>query len=410
MKYINHCNCLNLLVGQLIKVMRKIRFLDGIVIVIVFLLLFSSYPYVFDRLFWQPPIQVSGFVVIALMGIIGIASPSKKKLPAPIVACMIIQSVVWVLYFLYHSDTSYLVRIYFIILTFTILNVLHKRDLACQFVKGNNLIIAIQAFLGLIAFVLFFIEVLPLLKEFVNIDGRPARCYYITCTNLTFGNVMRAAGFFDEPGALAGWGIFALVFNKLFINNRKIEIILIICLFSTLSAAYFIQIFLYFFFFYAFNVRKAIPVVFILCCFLYVYNAYLANSEIAHFTTERFEGGTIATKRTELAEMAYKEFLKSPIVGNGAKNLEEKEYMADNQFESLANDGILGTIVLYLPLILILAESRRKDVWKVVIILVAGYLQRPFHTNEMHYLFLYILLFLVIIDRKQCLHQQKLAL
>ena len=57
----------------------------------------------------------------------------------------------------------------------------------------------------------------------------------------------RVNGFFDEPGAFAFWGMFALLFNKLMFDNKKLEIIIMVSLLFTFSAAYFVLLPIYFF-------------------------------------------------------------------------------------------------------------------------------------------------------------------
>ena len=54
------------------------------------------------------------------------------------------------------------------------------------------------------------------LFQFIEMDGRPGYFYGLFTTNTVFGGFVRNAGFYDEPGALSNWGVFALLFNKLF--------------------------------------------------------------------------------------------------------------------------------------------------------------------------------------------------
>ena len=95
--------------------------------------------------------------------------------------------------------------------------------------------------------------------------------------------------------------------------------------------------------------------------------------------------------RYELAEEAKQTFMSNPFFGIGAKKMDEGTYMGDNPYETLAKDGIIGTVVTYLPLLFLLYKYRRKDVLSAVIVLSAGYAQRPFHMNLIHCLFLYML-------------------
>lgn len=103
----------------------------------------------------------------------------------------------------------------------------------------------VQAVLGGIAFILFFVGALQPLIEFRLPDLRPSYFFGLTCSNAIVGNVMRPAGLFDEPGALAFWGVYCLLINKLVFDNKKIELLLIIGLMFTLSMAFYIEIVIY---------------------------------------------------------------------------------------------------------------------------------------------------------------------
>lgn len=376
---------------------NKIPLVGKLIIFISFGVLLGSYPYVLNRLITLPSEQIISVVVLLVMVIANSLIKGNQHLPKTIKIFFLIQSFFWFLYFCYHSDSSYLVRILNLILTFLILSALIKTDSLIEFVKINNILVAVQAVLAAIGFILVFIGILSSLGDFTNIDSRPFRWYGITCSNVKFGNFIRVSGFFDEPGALAYWGIFALIFNKLFYGNKTIEICLIVSLFFTLSAAYFVQIFVYIL---CFNSRKK-GLIIIACIFiitLLLFN-YLGDSEfLRYMTLDRFEGGEIRSERTELSEIAKSYFLKNPIMGMGAKNMESTVYMADNPYEIPAKDGIIGTIITYLPYIYILLRyGKHKMVFNSVLVLGLGYLQRPFHINELHYLMMYSFVTMVVL-------------
>lgn len=252
------------------------------------------------------------------------------------------------------------------------------------------------------AFILIFCGLLSPITTFENVDGREAYCYGLTCSNYVVGNLIRIAGYFDEPGALAYWGVFALLFNKLFINNKIVEFTLVIGLFFTLSAAYFVQIVLYFIFFYFTHLKKnIIPLILILSLVFVGFQKLGTNDVVASYTVERFAGGKIQSSRTELSMVAKRAFLKNPIVGCGAKKFESMQYMGDNPFEIPAKDGIVGLIITYLPLILVfLRYYKRKEVLFAALILSAGYLQRPFHIHILHSFMLYLFVILLYLKYK----------
>lgn len=372
-----------------------------IIIIIGYLFLF--YPYVFQKLFGiqnEIPFLLGGLLFFLIQYVLSFKKTSN--IPSFLKKCILIQILFWFLFCFIHSDTSYLVRCLVILLTFLMLTYLGRHKLLFKFCAIYNVVIGTQVFLGSVAFILIFCGLLSPITTFENVDGREAYCYGLTCSNYVVGNLIRIAGYFDEPGALAYWGVFALLFNKLFINNKIVEFTLVIGLFFTLSAAYFVQIALYFIFFYFTHLKKnIIPLILMLSLVFVGFQKLGTNDVVASYTVERFAGGKIQSSRTELSMVAKRAFLKNPIVGCGAKKFESMQYMGDNPFEIPAKDGIVGLIITYLPLILVfLRYYKRKEVLFAALILSAGYLQRPFHIHILHSFMLYLFVILLYLKYK----------
>ena len=137
-------------------------------------------------------------------------------------------------------------------------------------------------------------------------------------------------------------------------------------------------------------------VIVVICSFVYVRGSgdSLYDLTFGRFETDQY--GKLETNRDVLMEKAKLMYRKSPTWGTGAENIEKMgEYIADNPYESLATDGIVGTIVIYLPLIILLLKNlNRKDIILSIIIIAAGYLQRPFHIVILHYIMLFSFLYL----------------
>lgn len=120
------------------------------------------------------------------------------------------------------------------------------------------------------------------------------------------------------------------------------------------------------------------------------------NEEFLHMTTERFADGHIRSKRDIAKEVAKGEFEKSIWIGVGGRQIEKTtETASDNPYEILAKDGVIGFVITYLPLIVIMMKYRKEEVWASSIILMASYMQRPFHINEMHYFMIYMYMLVV---------------
>lgn len=260
---------------------------------------------------------------------------------------------------------------------------------------------------GAITFILVFCSLIDPLFTFTNQDTRTAYCFGLTCTNTYFGNIIRYSGYFDESGAICNWGIFAILFNKLFFNNRKFEILLVICLALSFSLAFYIQILLYFMLFYSKNLKRLIWTgSVLLIMILSIYNFTDRDGAIYQLTFARFEydessGNMKGNSRADLIEKAKSYFLINPVLGAGAENIGKIEYMDDNPYETLAKDGVIGTLFMYIPLLFIIYYGRKnKEILCAIIILVFGYLQRPYHVDLIHPSMLYSFLALVLINKE----------
>lgn len=370
---------------------------NRIIAILIFFGILSTYPYVFDRFLPLPSMQVVAAGILGLL-IILLATRKIRPLPTAFTICIVIQMGVWFFYSILHNDTSYYTRMFFLLLTYVIILSLNSSKGVEDFIKKNNYVIATQAVLGLLAFGLVFVGILSPIFSFENIDNRIALCFGLTCSNAVYGNVIRAAGYFDEPGALAGWGIYALIFNTLYTKNSKVEKMLIFGLISTLSMAYFIQLALFLVCF-KMKLRKSSIFIFLVLS-IAVYSVYTLGEEnkLYQMTLGRFEMGKYGhgeTARERLMEESKRYYEMSPIVGNGASKIEEIGYMGDNPYESLATDGIVGTITLYLPLLIVLLKNiKHKEFSFAVLIIATGYLQRPFHLGLLHYIMLFTFFYL----------------
>lgn len=358
----------------------------------VLLSVLISYPYIIECLIDIPPISVIGpILLIITFFFLCRCRKSKGEIPDFIFITLFFQILSWTLYSIIHNDATYITRVFFVVWASVIILLLVRNGCLKDFICLNNKFIAIQAVGGAISFILIFAGLLKPVVYYTLQNGQYGYCYILTCTNVAFNDVIRMAGYFDEPGAMAFWGIFALMFNKLFIQNRKIEYCLMVCLIFTMSAAYFVQLLLYILFFFVNNIKRSIPILLVFLSIIYI-GLKVANENpiIAKYTTERFKDGQIKSTRYYLADTAKKYFLANPLFGIGGQKMEDIEYMADNPYEIFAKDGIIGFVVTYAVLFITALRIKGKSALFAIVILSVGYLQRPFHMNLIHYLNLYI--------------------
>lgn len=234
--------------------------------------------------------------------------------------------------------------------------------------------------------------------------GRFIYNYGLTFAVLDETSSLRYSGFFDEPGAMAYWGIYALVINRLFVKEKWIEIPLMVCLLFTFSAGYYIQIILYIILFSL--AKKHLGSGMLMCglfaIFIFIIEStkdsnlgFIYDMTIGRLDTMFNTQDISLDNRSESTELAYKEFLSNPIFGT--KNLDQN--IGNNIFEPLALNGLVGTSFILFPFIWILVSSIKNkdyDTTKAMIVLFAGFTHRPFHNNLLYYFILYSIIVLYV--------------
>ncbi len=370
---------------------------------LILLMLLSMYPYMFQLFFGFPKENIMGIVFFTIIFLYCISIKNRKKgMPNELIIVMALQCFGWFFYLFMFDDTSYFTRLFFIALTFLAISMLLWKDSFYSFLNIYCKFLTFQGILGVIAFVFVFIGIIQPLMSIETRDGFGYINFYgLTCSNEVLGNIMRVGGFFDEPGAFAFWGVFALLFNKLTFNNQKLEIVLVISLFFTFSAAYFVLLPIYFICFYSSKVKTMVLTLLIVIPLLFVITKTLSNnSEFLYLTVERFSGDHIRSKRFDQSDNAEMIFRQAPIFGQGAQRFEGMggNTITDNPYEILAKDGIVGYVITYIPLLYILIRYwKEKEVKYSSGILFLDYMQRPFHINEMHYFMLYLFCLMVVL-------------
>lgn len=368
-----------------------------------------TYPFVFNLILPLPSITL--IMLFSFFVFILLRMAKKVRLYTPLLSIVIVQIFGTILSMLVVGDIGYYKQILYIVWGLIAISFISQIGFR-SFLYYYNRLILVVAILGMLSFMLSMVAGPKIFLEFNQMDGREGWLIYFTFTNTQAGNIIRYAGLFDEPGAMAFWGVLALLTNKIYVKDVKIEIPLIISLLFTFSLAYIIQLSLYLFFFY---IQKGSLKLKLLTLTTVIFSLFLfltfvdKDSLIYQLTLGRLGIGTSVNflegnNRNVMMDVAKKMFISSPFFGIGTTAFYAAEYAADNPYETLAKDGIIGTVFLYLPLIRSLSFARKnKEVLFVVFILFVGYLQRPFHINILHY----IMIYLVLISSSQTLFVSK---
>lgn len=397
----------------------KINFVE----IVLFTMLLFGYPvvfYLFPGINIIPPSLVQLFCGLILF--IFLIKKKNIKIQRTGIIYLLIILFVTALYTVVHFDKVYYSQFIVIFLVIVGFLIVHN---FIGLKKFNNIYIKsilIMSIGGVVVFFLvMFLHFSPIL-EYENMDSRPGYFFGLTCTNTYFGSYIRYSGFFDEPGAMGFWGIFAIILNKLVFDNRKIEYILIASLSLTFSLAFFIQI-IFLKIGENLNSVKKIILLSIVSVLSFLFLASLEHSKeyfaIWQLTLGRLEknesGDFAGNNRAELIDVTKPVFLSNPFFGVGASNLaelSEKNFMGANPFTPLARDGILGTLAVYIFIIPIIYYARDNKRFLVyLLVLVLGFAQRPCDFR-LFTLFMYTILLATFhqayIDKKKYIENVKL--
>ena len=186
-------------------------------------LILSFYPYEFqDSLF--PFLQQELILKIAYSGILLVLLFSRgynNSVPKILANLAIVHMLGFLMSFGVHGGASrYLGEYVTIFMVVLLIMVIDARLGLFRFFELYNKWVLLMAIGGCIAFAMALVGISPF-HEFVNSrDLRPAYSWGVSYTNVYYGSFIRYSGYFDEPGAMGYWMVFAIAINRLFIKNK----------------------------------------------------------------------------------------------------------------------------------------------------------------------------------------------
>ncbi len=311
----------------------------------------------------------------------------------------------------YHQDSLYLtvvIQLTGILITFLfIINFTNVEQLS-RFIIRLFVVIAICSAL---VFLLGFTGLIKPYSQLQNPDGSTLYNYIITFSNsVIFHNerqIIRSAGFFDEPGTLGFLIVHVLVLNRISINNRIYEIVLIVCGFSTLSVAFFISICIYLLF-CLFSGKPGVLLLATLllagaCLLIYSATPHELSEDLSRITYQRLlptESRIIeADGRSELILEGLQINDSNVLFGQGMSATKSTTYNQASIAGPYVQSGIFGLLAMFLPhlyfLIRMLVMNARLLHFALLAILLLNYLQRPFVVS-LFTMTLILLIFLAI--------------
>ena len=387
----------------------RVDYLDRFTFIAALVILLCFYPYEFYSAYLFTPTNLSSKLYISLIVVVVVLTMilhrRKPDIPMSFWYVVKIQCFGYIFCSYAKGDGLPTGPLMMVVLSVSLIMLLSATSGLKNFYYKYNRWILIMAALGMLALFLVWAGILSPLMPFFDLSDEDLMYNYgLTFSQRDQADQFQYCGFFDEPGAMASWGMYALLFNRLFIKEKRLEYILIITLIATFSLGFYVQLVAYllvFFVFFIFN-KKGIVGVFsflsglaIIVSVLYSFEG-TQYDEIYQKTIGRIEttlddsksGGLAVGDREDLTINAQREFEANPIWGTTSQNV----HFGNNIYEPLALYGIVGTFFIYFPFLYLFFVSLRNgdlDLLKCFMIMLLGFTHRPFHVNLLSFFVIY---------------------
>jgi hypothetical protein len=331
--------------------------------------------------------------------------------------CLLVQSCALLIFSIYYDSYVKLTNIVIQIICFIILLIYAQNFVGLGKVCHSFiLLVLVMVVSGGVAFFLAGTGLFDPLWEFPRPgSGDTMYSYALTFTNfkISIGDkeLIRYSGYFDEPGRMGFYAIYALLINKLSINKSSYEVIIILFGLLTLSLAFAISVFIYLIWFYG---RKGNIIyffsfiLFVAALGWYIYenrNTSPRMELLSQHTVERVmpaekEDRIIqGNNRAEgfVANIGY--LLEQPVLGYDPSFFQNRQLKDPSSIMTLlVRYGFVGTLVFFIHVIYVLSFGvmKYRDKWValgILVILGANYIQRPQVTGLLNFLMFSLILY-----------------
>jgi len=381
---------------------------------LLWLVLTSSAPFIFYLWPFHPHkiLIFTGLVIFILM-ITKI--PKLSKFDVGLLGVIFIQILYLTFCLVYRNDSSYInIVIQLVSLVITIQFILDHIGFSA-FVKSYINIILIMGIGGVITFfVHYFVGIHPIFSVYYT-DLKATHFLGLTSTNVFIDGdfrFMRFAGFFDEPGRYALFSILAIILNKVYFNNRRVELLLILVTIFSFSFAGYVNLIVYYLFFMLKKSNLKYFIVSLLIVFAAVFYLNTSNNPslklVKKYTIERFaldDSGQLSNNnRTEHEEYNKIIFQKYPLLGSTKK---ENKVRGSNLYAIIAEHGVIGSFFYYLFLVYMIIISLKLDrrIRFILIKIIMLILLNVYHRPELGGLLMNLIFVSIILHYKYYLKQ-----
>jgi len=372
---------------------------DKILIFLIWSVLISAHPFVFNSILGvNYMILLMPSVLALLIYSLLINNFKCNKILNTLIS---VQCLFWAIQMGLRSDLSYIsnfIQIFILTLLLCSISNLSKKEVILQSYIKVMYWMVIAGSLTSILLIILSIE--PIIT-YHNHDNRNGYSWILTCTNAyyKFGDtkIIRYSGFFDEPGTLCFFVLYALLINKLVFQNKNVENILLFLPLLTFSIAHLLLASVYIFFFKLKKVKHIVITLIVGITMISIINStqgtpYYRVYQMTLGRLEMTDEGLSGNNRAHLQELATEHFQEALLFGKGKSYYEDNNiFVGDNIAFIGAYYGIIGYPFIFLLFIYAIYLSLFTNgkfcytplIFKLNILLLMTYMQRPSVTNVM---------------------------
>ena len=367
----------------------------------LWLFITSTAPWIFFR--WPGhPYKILTFFCLLFFCAMLLIKIEQIKFSKTLINILLIQTIFYSVMLVYHNDYANLtliIQLISLLITITYISVFLNMKL---FVKSYIYVILITGIGGAFAFFIhLFFGITPIFR--VSYGNDVSYFLGLTTTNVFIDSgslrMLRFAGFFDEPGTFGLYSLFAIILNKIYFNNKKIENVLILVTCLTLSIAFYFSGFVHLILFYFNKKNWSYFVLFFLFVGLtYFFLQYFDNpiidliNKLTFSRIEEVSGDFAGSNRGDLMVNDYNVFVNNPLLGVGYSS---PQISGSNFFSIFARYGLLGSFFYYFMLLYLLyVIVKLNDFYylKFFFLILLGLLHRPEIASILTLLLLYSLI------------------
>lgn len=360
-------------------------------LLLLWLTLTSTAPFIFFS--WPGhPYKLLTFACLLIMSIQITRNWNRKIFDVKILMIIILQIAYYLFTIAYRNDISNFNLCIQLISLFIIISYINCFIGFQSFVKSYIYVILAMGIGGTI---IFFLHAIIGVKPLFTVEYSESGTSYflwLTTTNVYYSisnlRLIRFSGFFDEPGTFALFSLFAIILNRIYFKNSRIELWLITVTMFTMSLAFYFIIFVFFLFFYITrsNLKYIAGIIIAIGLSSYYLNKNIDNETISkmyEFTFKRFEfsgGGLAENNRADISIQDKTVFYKYPLLGAGS---DKKEVHGSNLYSIFALYGIFGSIFYYAFLvyfalqIITIKRKQRLFYFKILLLILLNFYHRP---------------------------------